>query len=512
MLLASMELSRTAAPSRRCTPKTTTGCITCKIRRVKCDEARPSCTRCISTGRKCDGYVRQPYATVLSAGVKLHVSVPEYRALDFFHRHVAAAIAGTLDLEAFWTRTVHQASQSEPAVRHAIVAISSLYEHLGTEQTFKTNAFAIQHYNRAITELVRATPDESVLLAACVLMVCVELLLGNVPAAIVHCRHGVAILNRSSVLPSTRRQLLPIFCRLSIPPHFFGHSPSTFPLLKGLDLPDAALAADPYPDPARLRAALEILSYRAARLLRTGVESRRSGIPIPPAALREQRRLSASLTHWATAFDGFRTTTATGPSGAWVVHALDLKQLLVAVWVDCALAPDEATYDRHLDAFRTIVRLAALVLATDTSSDCPQQPRRPRFTFEMGLLPVLSFVSIKCRCLRTRVAALRLMRARSAARENVWDADVALRIGRRVVLLENGVDVGEMDLEGFEGVADEGVADEVLWEGPDVTRIPDVEMESVFEVDADGAGWRIVSLFAMGDKDKVLLVRERVLV
>jgi hypothetical protein len=93
-----------------------------RIRKVKCDEARPSCIRCTSTGRKCDGYAGQPYATALSAGVKLHVSVSEYRALDFFCRRVAAAIAGTLDPEAFWTRTVHQASQNEPAVRHAVVA------------------------------------------------------------------------------------------------------------------------------------------------------------------------------------------------------------------------------------------------------------------------------------------------------------------------------------------------------------------------------------------------------
>jgi hypothetical protein len=27
-----------------------------RIRRVKCDEGKPNCQRCISTGRKCDGY------------------------------------------------------------------------------------------------------------------------------------------------------------------------------------------------------------------------------------------------------------------------------------------------------------------------------------------------------------------------------------------------------------------------------------------------------------------------
>ncbi|TVY86445.1 Transcriptional regulatory protein [Lachnellula willkommii] len=45
---------------RACGPKTRTGCFTCKIRRVKCDEAKPACNRCSSTGRKCDGFPQDP--------------------------------------------------------------------------------------------------------------------------------------------------------------------------------------------------------------------------------------------------------------------------------------------------------------------------------------------------------------------------------------------------------------------------------------------------------------------
>ncbi|KAF7916443.1 uncharacterized protein EAE97_012103 [Botrytis byssoidea] len=32
------------------------GCNTCKLRRVKCDETKPGCTRCQNFGRVCDGY------------------------------------------------------------------------------------------------------------------------------------------------------------------------------------------------------------------------------------------------------------------------------------------------------------------------------------------------------------------------------------------------------------------------------------------------------------------------
>jgi hypothetical protein len=84
---------------RRANPKTRTGCITCKyvaqlgscsssqiqtaalifippqcayivhrIRRIKCDEGKPSCFRCTSTGRKCDGYLPIPATKAQTMG------------------------------------------------------------------------------------------------------------------------------------------------------------------------------------------------------------------------------------------------------------------------------------------------------------------------------------------------------------------------------------------------------------------------------------------------------------
>ncbi|RDW88439.1 hypothetical protein BP6252_00471 [Coleophoma cylindrospora] len=37
-------------------PKVKTGCNNCKNRRVKCDETRPQCQKCVKSGRRCDGY------------------------------------------------------------------------------------------------------------------------------------------------------------------------------------------------------------------------------------------------------------------------------------------------------------------------------------------------------------------------------------------------------------------------------------------------------------------------
>ncbi|KAI5460902.1 amino acid permease-domain-containing protein [Mariannaea sp. PMI_226] len=46
-----------SGPSRR-SQKSRSGCITCKKRRLKCDEAEPACRRCTKSGRSCPGYIR----------------------------------------------------------------------------------------------------------------------------------------------------------------------------------------------------------------------------------------------------------------------------------------------------------------------------------------------------------------------------------------------------------------------------------------------------------------------
>lgn len=53
---------------RRTHQKVRTGCLTCKARRKKCDETKPACQRCTSTGRLCEGYPEpQPSKDTTSA-------------------------------------------------------------------------------------------------------------------------------------------------------------------------------------------------------------------------------------------------------------------------------------------------------------------------------------------------------------------------------------------------------------------------------------------------------------
>ncbi|KAG6030058.1 hypothetical protein E4U19_000658 [Claviceps sp. Clav32 group G5] len=55
--------SNTKPRQKRWAPKVTTGCKTCRARRVKCDEAKPYCKQCITRGRWCEYAAPSPAKT-----------------------------------------------------------------------------------------------------------------------------------------------------------------------------------------------------------------------------------------------------------------------------------------------------------------------------------------------------------------------------------------------------------------------------------------------------------------
>ncbi|KAF7516418.1 hypothetical protein G7054_g14160 [Neopestalotiopsis clavispora] len=103
---------------RKGSRKVRTGCLTCKLRKVKCDEGKPACDRCTSTGRKCDGYAAEPQPGLTwyrPSNLFQSIDKPiEGRALQLFCDTAAPSLAGPLD-SYFWTHLVLQFSNFEPA-------------------------------------------------------------------------------------------------------------------------------------------------------------------------------------------------------------------------------------------------------------------------------------------------------------------------------------------------------------------------------------------------------------
>ena len=145
--------SDASRPKRKYHTKAKTGCQTCRwtviqsdfsphvgsytnftsIRKVRCDEVKPACTRCISTDRKCDGYTStssstpsqsfslQPYhRPEATADLKLILprqSLDEVRGYRYFLKITAPSLAGAFCSE-FWLtdRCNHLARCSQPGL------------------------------------------------------------------------------------------------------------------------------------------------------------------------------------------------------------------------------------------------------------------------------------------------------------------------------------------------------------------------------------------------------------
>ncbi|KAF7524920.1 hypothetical protein G7054_g11273 [Neopestalotiopsis clavispora] len=207
------------ARKRGFAPKTRTGCITCKIRRVKCDEARPACVRCTSTGRKCDGYPHistiesssssssSPDRTIVTiqAGpsVELFENPQSKRSFAFFRQRTSPQLSGFFKSE-FWESLVFRVAHHESAIRYALVALGAAHEASEGRLTSPSaiKAFAVEQYNLAIKELLvplakRGQGAVDVCLVACIMFVNFESLRGCHTAAMTHVRSGSKLLRET---------------------------------------------------------------------------------------------------------------------------------------------------------------------------------------------------------------------------------------------------------------------------------------------------------------------------
>ncbi|QBZ65393.1 hypothetical protein PoMZ_12352 [Pyricularia oryzae] len=520
---------------RKGNKKVRTGCKTCKIRKVKCGEEKPACRRCTDTGRTCDGYNiprnpgifhPTPIAPVGHARVPPHhgrmlvlpcepgsanrqrsilpmmrmlpSSFPglegsQGRALQFFGSVVAPALSkGSKD--DFWRRTVLQMASTQPAVRHALTAISTVFEesvvrdpsHITpATSTIGQNPLATAEYNKAIWHMIKCT-DDQLAVVVCIIFVSLEILQQNRLAAVDHCRHGVLIMNNTQTMsPWVRDKILPTLRRLAVFPYFFGSVPDSFPALSDAFHPterfhvlDDAVASMEYWTSRAIRLIRRADPYRIPRGCDDGlpeddyIDPYRggplSGTPIPDDMRAEQRVVLGLMRRWQDGMHEYLSMVAAAastidPEDSWKSCLLRMRCLILQVWLTVNYLPDEGqmAFDRHMDSFREIVALGYEMRASRQASaaqhrpsDSPTEapPRRSEagtsaataqfsFASDMGALPILFFATVRCRDLELRLRALALLWELSTAREGLFRVDRMAHTARRCVELEHGVDL-----------------------------------------------------------------------
>ncbi|RYP49924.1 hypothetical protein DL768_004460 [Monosporascus sp. mg162] len=340
-----------------------------------------------------------------------------------------------------------QFSHFQPAVRHSLISISSLYEQVHhnsqPKPLLKGNKFALLHYNTAIREL-KALDSEPLVLLVCILFICIEFLQGNRQAAFQHCKHGILILkNVETAYPWAREYLAPMFRRLNIVPLFFGVDLGTFPRVTEL--------GDPFPSHftsiAHAQFFFDDIMNRTIHLARYSdmytLEGRSpERDPVPPEYLAEQRSLKWALNGWDLRFQELISKSPPSANLAKTHYHLVVRCHVAHVWVSTAFQSNETVYDEHIERFRFAADEASRV-NTCVGRSLVSSREQSKFSFEIGFLPLLYFIVMKCRCLATRIRALALMRSLGVARENLWEASSLWLTGRRIIELEHGITLDE---------------------------------------------------------------------
>jgi hypothetical protein len=480
----------------------------CRIRRIKCDERKPNCMNCISTGRKCEGYVQstaaeneelQHFCLDRASDCRKCLglyrlsprgftdSARERRAFQYFQSKVVPEVCDVFSAH-YWQQLALQLGQSEPIVRHALLALSAVYEEYQNnrreEMQSKTESsgiwglfqkptvvskplgeFALQQYNKAIQLLNQrismGNSSLNVTLMTCLIFICLEYLRNNFDIGLKHLKSGLKILadTRHAAIkihsPKDSRNgqevnqyLTDFFNRLDVQATIHGSATSDFnsSVLEHWNSSLVFPTSFPSIDEARTSLGIEMCAtfqFIRHRFDDTYISSlSQDGDPytttISPlsdhssldfrAVIAIETRCTGhlkNLEYWLAAFSAYidpqpvsaDDTTADSTKQNQIAPLL-LYHTFAVLQLKAAFFTSQMEYDTFKANFETMVGLAWQILHGSEARSL--QPSV--VSFDMGLLPPLFFIALKCRHLWTRRRAIGLMRL-VPEREGMWLRD-----------------------------------------------------------------------------------------
>ncbi|KAL2807794.1 hypothetical protein BJX63DRAFT_60644 [Aspergillus granulosus] len=241
-----------------------TGCRTCRVRHLKCDETPGACRNCSSNGWVCDGYevnrLPRPRDVVKShtalqhplveSGFRWAMTSDEKRCVSFFLHRTIPSLTSYYD-SSLWQELVLQMCYSEPAVYHAVAALSAVNQDLemngiprpGGDLGSTWHGFALEQCARSFgllskRQILQDPQLREVLLVCCLLFVMLEVVCGRFDDATAHLQSGLAILKETRserllqglLFVPVEESLLEAFLHLEVQAMHHGMVPSALQL------------------------------------------------------------------------------------------------------------------------------------------------------------------------------------------------------------------------------------------------------------------------------------------
>lgn len=450
--------------------KSNDGCITCKIRKIKCDELRPYCKRCLTTGRKCDGYIRtdkihgrqsaENAATMYMKQIPTYENVEgiEVRCFEYFIQQVVPKSSHLVDGN-FWRQLVPQMCHSDPIIWNAVISLSYLIQgsqHLhtfllpGTKRPIAIDGEhrkALTWYGRSIAELrlrlKQSTTRSSTAVISSILYICIECMQRNEAQAIALYQRAVAMMGVLGERQTPGHHVTSSDAHLESAVRALLHNMSTS---QRLPIDQKAITEQTetiFPSLADARARLSDLVFAAHDFVmdvRTIIFNQGKDWIPPPELVARQRQLQAHFAKWYSAFEPMTTISESTSE----VEAYSLPHVAYGhyfILLSTHLDMYETVYDDYLPHFQAIVDHAGRIIATNKGKS------RALFMFETRVIPTLFAVAVKCRHPIVRRQAISLLRC-GTKMENTWDADLMAELAEWSVAIEESGDIhGKFSLQ-----------------------------------------------------------------
>ncbi|KAI8660887.1 Zn(2)-C6 fungal-type domain-containing protein [Fusarium keratoplasticum] len=433
-----------------------------RIRRVKCDEEKPTCRRCINDKFKCDGYAMPPKRKNakskakaeqrLAQQTKLPLAISEAMFLTdwerfYFHHFLhwtAKQLLTSPDSSNFWLRYAFPLAHHCEAVRYSMVAVGASHRlfmarsaaHL---KPFELERIAIRQYNKAIAVITPSMSADSVynrhcILICCLLFVSVEGLMGRYDDLLRHLRSGNQLLSSSlnGFTPdgdAVNEKLVDMFSRLSTESSNFCRKniASGVSLWYQANANPNMMSAHPFRD-------LDEASYELQRLSVRRTDnawySRVECEDDDTDDVESENRLAMIHENFAAWNSRFEAMTCLNQANLPVESSSQLRNLCLAqqFWklTSAVLAPDEPISGPISDPTFFYDFMAAATSAAEPLIAMNQ----PTFSLDGDLISGLNFVAalaIHPSVADVKIQALDLLR-RLNRREGVWDSRDVVRL------------------------------------------------------------------------------------
>lgn len=210
---------------KRFSTKSKNGCETCKRRRIKCDQGRPTCVNCNRSNRTCEGYQtlyvdfgkqnginNLPRLSSISSLLPNYGYGDEKRWLGIF-REKTAILISKFSTPYFWITLVPQASCSHEGIKHAMIAVAMACEEHDNMHLYPTSrglerVKSLHHYNEAIRVITMNKQPKDIVLLMSVLFWTYENLKNRPIIAITHLKAAIDMLNEGRQMITHREDII----------------------------------------------------------------------------------------------------------------------------------------------------------------------------------------------------------------------------------------------------------------------------------------------------------------